>query len=144
MEVSGQLHALATLPPRKRAPGTHCIGGHVVTGACLDAVVKEKKFSALAGSRTPDHPARSPALYHWAIRLPGPSLSFLYSRWTRVSRKFHLFPPLPNSALLQSNPSISSIIFFILSVQVYRPFYFPRSCLFTPLNVYVYKLCFGP
>jgi hypothetical protein len=27
MEMSGQLHALAALPPEERAPGTHWIGG---------------------------------------------------------------------------------------------------------------------
>jgi hypothetical protein len=42
MEVSGQLYALATLPPRERAPGTHWIGGWVSPRAILDAVVKRK------------------------------------------------------------------------------------------------------
>jgi hypothetical protein len=42
MEVNGQLHALATLPPRERAPHTHCIGGWVVPRAGLDAVAKRK------------------------------------------------------------------------------------------------------
>jgi hypothetical protein len=34
--------------------------------AGLDAVVK-RKISAAAGTRTPDHPVCSPALYHSAI-----------------------------------------------------------------------------
>jgi hypothetical protein len=42
MEVSSQLHAPAALPPRKRAPGTHWIGGWVGPTAVLDAVVKRK------------------------------------------------------------------------------------------------------
>jgi hypothetical protein len=42
MEVSGQLHALAALPLRERAPGTHWIGGWVDPRAVLDAVVKRK------------------------------------------------------------------------------------------------------
>jgi hypothetical protein len=42
MEVSGQLHAPAALPPRERAPGTHWIGGWVGPRAVLDAVVKRK------------------------------------------------------------------------------------------------------
>jgi hypothetical protein len=42
MEVSGQLHAPAALPPRERNPGTHWIGGWVGTRAVLDAVVKRK------------------------------------------------------------------------------------------------------
>jgi hypothetical protein len=42
MEVSGQLHTTAALPPRERAPGTHWIGGWVVPRAVLDAVVNRK------------------------------------------------------------------------------------------------------
>jgi len=38
--VSGQLHALAALPPAKRAPGTHWTGGWVGPTDSLDAVVK--------------------------------------------------------------------------------------------------------
>jgi hypothetical protein len=30
----------------------------------------DEKFSAFAGTRIPDHPVRSPALYHWAIPAP--------------------------------------------------------------------------
>jgi hypothetical protein len=40
MEVSGQLHAPAALPPREGAPGTRWIGGWVGPRAVLDAVVK--------------------------------------------------------------------------------------------------------
>jgi hypothetical protein len=39
MEVSGQLHAPAALPPRERDPGTHWIGGWVGPRAVLDTVV---------------------------------------------------------------------------------------------------------
>jgi len=39
MEVSGQLHTPATLPPAK-GTGTHWIGGRVSHLAGLDAVVK--------------------------------------------------------------------------------------------------------
>jgi hypothetical protein len=42
MEVSGQLHAPAALPPRERAPGTHWIGGWMGPTAVLDTVVKRK------------------------------------------------------------------------------------------------------
>jgi hypothetical protein len=49
--------------PSERAPGNHWIGGWVGPRAGLDAVVR-KKFPVPAGTRTPDHPARSPALYH--------------------------------------------------------------------------------
>jgi hypothetical protein len=51
--------------PRERAPSTHWIGGSVGSRFGLDAVVK-RKIPAPAGTRTLDHPARSPALY----RLP--------------------------------------------------------------------------
>jgi hypothetical protein len=42
MDVSGQLHAPATLPPGKALLGTHWIGGWVGPRAVLDAVVKRK------------------------------------------------------------------------------------------------------
>jgi hypothetical protein len=55
MEVSGQLHASAALPPREIAPGTHWIGGWVGPRAGLDAVVKRKISSPRRESnpRTP-------------------------------------------------------------------------------------------
>jgi hypothetical protein len=46
--VSGQLHAPAALPPGKRAPGTHCIGGWVDSRAGLDDV-ENRKFLTLPG-----------------------------------------------------------------------------------------------
>jgi hypothetical protein len=65
MGVSGQLHTPAALPPRERAHATHWIGGWVGPRAVLDAVVKRKISSTRRESnpRTPDRPARSPALY---------------------------------------------------------------------------------
>jgi hypothetical protein len=42
MEVSGKLHALAALPPRERALGTHWIGGWVGPRVGLDAVEKRQ------------------------------------------------------------------------------------------------------
>jgi hypothetical protein len=44
MEMSGQLHAPAALPPGK-SPFVHWIGGWVVPRAVLDAVVKRKILS---------------------------------------------------------------------------------------------------
>jgi hypothetical protein len=44
MEVSGQLHAPATLLPGKEPPGTHWIGGWVGPRAGLD-MVEKRKFS---------------------------------------------------------------------------------------------------
>jgi len=43
MEVSGQFHALADLPPGVRAPDTHRIGGWVGPRAGLDVVSKRKR-----------------------------------------------------------------------------------------------------
>jgi hypothetical protein len=60
MEMSGQFQAPAALAPG-RDPRTHWIGDWVGPRAGLDAVVKRKIPSSC---RTPDHPARSPALYH--------------------------------------------------------------------------------
>jgi hypothetical protein len=40
MEVSGQLHASAALPPGERAPGTHWTGGRVGPTAALQAEAK--------------------------------------------------------------------------------------------------------
>jgi hypothetical protein len=42
LEVSGQRHAPAALPPGKETPGTHWIGGWVGHRAVLDAMVKRK------------------------------------------------------------------------------------------------------
>jgi hypothetical protein len=42
MEVSGQLHTPAVLPPRERVTSIHWIGGWVDPRAVLDAVVKRK------------------------------------------------------------------------------------------------------
>jgi hypothetical protein len=55
MEVSGQLHASAALPPREIAPGTHWIGGWVGPKAVVDAVVERQVPSPCRESnpRTP-------------------------------------------------------------------------------------------
>jgi hypothetical protein len=57
MEVSGQLHTPAALPPGKET---------------LIPIGPREKFPAPAGTLTPDHPARSPVLYH------GPIPCYLY------------------------------------------------------------------
>jgi hypothetical protein len=59
MEVSGQLYALAALPPRKRAPGTYWIGGWVGPRAGLDAVSK-RKIPSLRRESNPYHPIVQP------------------------------------------------------------------------------------
>jgi hypothetical protein len=61
MEVSGQLHARAVLPPGERAPNTHWLGGWVGPRAGLDVVEKTKILHCREAN--PGHPARSPLLY---------------------------------------------------------------------------------
>jgi hypothetical protein len=49
MEVGGQLHAPAVLPPPPgKRPGTHCIGGWVGPRAGLDTEVTYKKLIVLS------------------------------------------------------------------------------------------------
>jgi hypothetical protein len=55
--------------PREKARRTHWIGGWVSPRAGLDAVV-ERKFPARVGTRTPDHPDHSTALYRLSFRIP--------------------------------------------------------------------------
>jgi hypothetical protein len=61
MEVSGQIHAPATLPPVERAPSTHWLGGSVDPRASLDDLEK-RKFLTLPGFelRPLSRPAREP------------------------------------------------------------------------------------
>jgi len=46
MEVSGQLLALAPLPPGARAPGTHWIGGWIGPRAGLNMMMRSKNPSS--------------------------------------------------------------------------------------------------
>jgi len=57
MDVSGQLHATAALPPGKEPPGTHWIGGWVGSGAGLDMVSK-KKIPSPSRESNHDRPVR--------------------------------------------------------------------------------------
>jgi len=66
MEVGGQRHAPAALPPGKR-PGTHCIGGWVGPRVGLYGCGKSRPPS---GVRSPDRPARIESLYR--LSYPGP------------------------------------------------------------------------
>jgi hypothetical protein len=52
MEVNGQVHAQAALPPGKETPGTHGIRGWVGPRALLDLVVKRKIHSPRRDSNT--------------------------------------------------------------------------------------------
>jgi hypothetical protein len=63
MEVSGQLHAPAALPPGERAPGTHSIGGWVGPTTGLDDVEKRKFLLPLGLELRPlGRPVRSQSL----------------------------------------------------------------------------------
>ena len=62
MEVGGQRHAPAVLPPGKR-PGTHCTGGWVDIRAGAENL-------APSGIRSPDRPNPSEFLYQ--LRYPCP------------------------------------------------------------------------
>jgi hypothetical protein len=82
MDVSGQLHAPAALPPRERAPGTHWIGGWVGPRAILDAVVKRKIPSPRRESnlRTPIVQPVTQRYTDWAITvLKDQATSIYYS-----------------------------------------------------------------
>jgi hypothetical protein len=58
MDVGGQLHAPAALPP-ERAPGTHWVGGWMGSRAVLDTVVK-RKISSSCRETNPRTPMSSP------------------------------------------------------------------------------------
>jgi hypothetical protein len=63
MEVSGQLHAPAALTPGKETlvPLDRRLGG-LLSRSGRDS--EEKNSQPVQGLETPDHPARSPALYN--------------------------------------------------------------------------------
>jgi hypothetical protein len=69
MEVNGQLHAPAALPPKQRAPGTHWIGGWLGPRAVLGAVVKRKIHCSRRESnpRTPIIQPVAQRYIDWAI-----------------------------------------------------------------------------
>jgi hypothetical protein len=52
MEVSGQLHAPAALPPKEKDPGTQWMRGWMGPRVSLDAV-RERRISCIYRNRTP-------------------------------------------------------------------------------------------
>jgi hypothetical protein len=128
MEVSGQLYAPAALPAGDRAPGTHWIGGSVGPEPVWTRWWR-KKFPAPAGTRTPDHPSRSPALYHWAILSPniyeGVSKSF---RTGDLERELQMVELSPNrcSCIAILWVSLVSFAAITLCVASQRVFIFVR------------------
>jgi hypothetical protein len=77
MDVSVVSFTPGRFTTRETAPGTYWIGGWVGSRASLDAVIE--KFAAPAGTRTLEHPLRSPALYRWAIQAPFLKYGLLFS-----------------------------------------------------------------
>jgi hypothetical protein len=75
MEVSGQLHASAALPPRKEPPGTHWIWGWVGPRAVLNAVAKRK----IPSPRRESNP-RSPIVQPVAQRYADWAMTALWFR----------------------------------------------------------------
>jgi hypothetical protein len=96
MEVSGQLHAPATLPPRERTPGTHWMGGWVGPRSVLDYVYRTHySKGTLVGPRqrchrTPDPHSRGqircPAQTVTRASLCDPRQLSHYTHWTTVVR----------------------------------------------------------
>jgi hypothetical protein len=70
MEVVGQLHALAALPPGERA-SSHWIGGWVGLRAGVEVWRREKSLAAY-GNRTPAVQPVAPSLYR--LSYPGSHL----------------------------------------------------------------------
>jgi hypothetical protein len=69
MEVSGQLHTPAALPQGKEPRDSNWIADGVGARAGL-APVARRKIPSPHRTRTSDHPAHNPALYHSAIPAP--------------------------------------------------------------------------
>jgi hypothetical protein len=80
MEVSGQLHIPAALSPGKDPwyPLDRRVGG---PQSLSGRGGEEKNFQPLPGLEPPYHPARSPALYRWAIT------TRLKENWIRLTRR---------------------------------------------------------
>jgi hypothetical protein len=99
MEVSGQLHAPAVLPPWKEDLLYRRLGG---APEPVWTRWWRQKFLAPTGTRTSDHPARSPGLCHWAIPAPcihyhirftGNTLRILWGSLSLLSNGYQgLFP----------------------------------------------------
>jgi len=62
MEVSGQLHPLAALPPKERAPDNYWIGGWVGPETVLDAVV-ERNITSLMQTWKLSRKYHEPSVY---------------------------------------------------------------------------------
>jgi len=113
MEVSGQLHVPAASPPGKNPwyPLDRRLGR---PQSGLDTVVKKNIPSPPAVTRTPDHPARSPALYHFKGNLKSQKFNVLESR-DNLSGTVLRFSCLQfNAASKNTLPCISDIIITLL------------------------------
>jgi hypothetical protein len=109
MEVSGQLHAPAALPPRERATDTHWTGGWVGPRAVLDAVVKRKIPSPHRESN-PDLPIVQP-------------IASRYTDWAIPAHKIISDIISKYPAIMEANSVSTDIYRFILCSEVERAKY---------------------
>jgi hypothetical protein len=78
MEVSGQLHTPATLPPGERAPSTHWIGGWVDPRASLDDV-ENRKFLTLPGLELQSLSCPLVASCYTNYTIPAPNYVYVFT-----------------------------------------------------------------
>jgi hypothetical protein len=81
MEVSGQLHTPAALPPRERTPDTHWIRGWVGPRAVLDTVVKIK----IPSPRRDSNP-RTPIVQPVDIKMHPIKIGYEDGKWIEVAQ----------------------------------------------------------
>ena len=75
MQVNGQLHVLAVLPPGNN-PRSHSIGGWMGPRTSLD-ILEKRKISCLSRIQIPDNPAQALITLHYhSCKL---MLDFIYS-----------------------------------------------------------------
>jgi len=92
--VLGEWRWVVSFTPRESDPATRCIGGWVGPRAGLDAGMNRKIPS-------PDHPARSPALYHWTI--PAPTFIRKHLKESMCARKSDIYARYEETVTIHSN-----------------------------------------
>jgi hypothetical protein len=84
MEVSGQLHTLADLPPRERVPGNRWIGGWVGPRAVVDAIVKRKiHIYCFSGSNNSASQYDRGKIVKFKFKFPSIILYICHDIWVR-------------------------------------------------------------
>jgi len=119
MEVSGHLHAAATLPPRKSPPGNHWIGEWVRSKTGLDAVAKRKiPFPPLPGRESQSSSPQSsvyndsatPTLVVSFIHVPFSGFSWAFSKTFQSLPLIFCVHYFSGASHLHSQPISSSCI----------------------------------